>query len=78
MVNGVRGLSNGLGPALFGFTFHLFNVDLGYSSPLTLTKALSNLTTMNINVKPIYSSMLSRDIPQWRSQDFLSRWQFTS
>ncbi|CAF3619973.1 unnamed protein product, partial [Adineta steineri] len=23
MVNGVRGLCNGLGPALFGFTFYL-------------------------------------------------------
>jgi hypothetical protein len=63
MVNGVRGLCNGLGPALFGFTFYLFNVDLGYSSPLHLTKLTSNLTTMSINAKPIYSSMLSRDIP---------------
>ncbi len=62
MVNGVRGLCNGLGPALFGFTFYLFNVDLGYSSPLPLTKTQSNLTTMSINVKPIYSSILSRDI----------------
>ncbi|CAF2868506.1 unnamed protein product [Rotaria sp. Silwood2] len=38
MVNGVHGLCNGLGPALFGFTFYLFNVDLDYSSPLPLTK----------------------------------------
>ncbi|CAF4752135.1 unnamed protein product [Rotaria sp. Silwood2] len=42
MVNGVHGLCNGLGPALFGFTFYLFN---------------------SINVKPICSSILSRDIP---------------
>jgi len=38
MINGVRGLCNGLGPALFGFTFYLFNVDLDYSSPLPLAK----------------------------------------
>jgi len=63
MVNGVRGLCNGLGPALFGFCFYLFNVDLGYSSNLSLTKISSNSTTIKINVKPIYSSMLSRDVP---------------
>ncbi|CAF3417363.1 unnamed protein product [Rotaria sp. Silwood1] len=38
MVNDVHGLCNGLGPALFGFTFYLLNVDLDYSSPLPLTK----------------------------------------
>ena len=38
MVNGVRGLCNGLGPALFGFIFYLLNVDLGYPTPITLTK----------------------------------------
>lgn len=64
MVNGVRGLCNGLGPALFGFTFYLFNVDLGYSSTHTSTKAYSNSTaTLQLNIKSVYSSMLSRDIP---------------
>jgi hypothetical protein len=63
MVNGVRGLCNGVGPALFGFTFYLFNVDLGYTTPISLSKIISNTTTIKINVKPIYSSMLSRDIP---------------
>ena len=27
-MTGIRGLCNGLGPALFGFVFYLFNVDL--------------------------------------------------
>jgi hypothetical protein len=63
MVNGVRGLCNGFGPALFGFTFYLFNVDLGITTPIILSKTDSNTTTMKINVKPNYSSMLSRDIP---------------
>ena len=63
MVNGVRGLCNGLGPALFGFTFYLFNVDLGYTSSMAVQKSLSNTTAMAIGVQPIFSSMLSRDIP---------------
>lgn len=28
VVTGVRGLCGGLGPAIFGFTFYLFNVNL--------------------------------------------------
>lgn len=63
MVNGVRGLCNGLGPALFGFTFYLFNVDLGFPSPATVPKPTSNVTTIITNVKPVYSSLLSRDVP---------------
>ena len=63
MVNGVRGLCNGLGPALFGFTFYLFNVDLGYTSSVSLIKTNSNLSTISANKQHIYSLMLSRDIP---------------
>ncbi|CAF0868295.1 unnamed protein product [Rotaria sordida] len=63
MVNGVRGLCTGLGPALFGFTFYLFNVDLGYTSLISVKKSNSNLTIRNPNTKSIYSSMFSRDIP---------------
>lgn len=63
MVNGVRGLCNGLGPALFGFTFYLFNVDLGYTSSMTVQKSMLNTTTVSIGVQPMFASMLSRDIP---------------
>lgn len=28
MITGIRGLCNGLGPALYGFVFFLFNVEL--------------------------------------------------
>ena len=28
MITGIRGLCNGLGPALYGFIFFLFNVEL--------------------------------------------------
>jgi hypothetical protein len=65
MVNGVRGLCNGLGPALFGFIFYLFNVNLNQAVlPLSTTISTpSNRTTIRINEKTIHSSMLSRDVP---------------
>ncbi|XP_076859638.1 hippocampus abundant transcript-like protein 1 isoform X2 [Brachyhypopomus gauderio] len=34
MVTGIRGLCNGLGPALFGFVFFLFNVELNDLNPV--------------------------------------------
>lgn len=65
MVNGVRGLCNGLGPALFGFIFYLFNVDLNHTSlpSASVTKIQANQTRININQHRFASSMLSRDIP---------------
>ncbi|GAA6105941.1 hippocampus abundant transcript-like protein 1 [Tachysurus ichikawai] len=34
MITGIRGLCNGLGPALFGFIFFLFNVELNEMGPM--------------------------------------------
>lgn len=34
MITGIRGLCNGLGPALFGFIFFLFNVELKEMTPV--------------------------------------------
>ncbi|KAI2661942.1 hippocampus abundant transcript 1 -like protein [Labeo rohita] len=34
MITGIRGLCNGLGPAMFGFIFFLFNVELKEMSPM--------------------------------------------
>lgn len=36
MITGIRGLCNGLGPALFGFIFFLFNVELNGMEPVEL------------------------------------------
>ncbi|CAF0839413.1 unnamed protein product [Rotaria sp. Silwood1] len=65
MVNGVRGLCNGLGPALFGFIFYLFNVNLNESVPslASTMSTSSNRTTIRISEKLNYSSTLSRDVP---------------
>lgn len=34
MITGIRGLCNGLGPALYGFIFFLFNVELNTMDPI--------------------------------------------
>lgn len=34
MITGIRGLCNGLGPALYGFVFFLFNVELNTMDPI--------------------------------------------
>lgn len=34
MITGIRGLCNGLGPAMFGFIFFLFNVELKEMNPV--------------------------------------------
>jgi len=47
MITGIRGLCNGIGPALFGFVFYVFHVDLeeGEGQTIDVTTS-SNHTTM--------------------------------
>ena len=47
MITGIRGLCNGIGPALFGFVFYVFHVDLeeGEGQTVHVTTS-SNHTTM--------------------------------
>lgn len=33
MITGIRGLCNGLGPALYGFVFYVFHVELTDTDP---------------------------------------------
>ena len=61
MVNGVRGLCNGLGPALFGFIFYLFDVNLNQAIPSSPT--LSNSSTIRIRDQSREALMLTRDVP---------------
>ncbi|KAG0423945.1 hypothetical protein HPB47_000305 [Ixodes persulcatus] len=42
MITGMRGLCNGLGPAVFGFIFYLFHVDLNEAPPPSGTGAQAN------------------------------------
>lgn len=52
MVTGMRGLCNGLGPAMFGIIFYIFNVDLNYEH----TK-LSNIDALNSHHNTTFNSM---------------------
>lgn len=45
IVTGIRGLCNGLGPALFGFVFYLFHVNLNEGNALKAEPARSDNTT---------------------------------
>ena len=47
MITGIRGLCNGIGPALFGFVFYVFHVDLEEGEGRTVhVTASSNHTAM--------------------------------
>uniref|UniRef100_A0A4W4F5G0 Major facilitator superfamily domain containing 14Bb n=1 Tax=Electrophorus electricus TaxID=8005 RepID=A0A4W4F5G0_ELEEL len=46
MVTGIRGLCNGLGPALFGFIFFLFNVELIDLNPVENGAAVDDLQAL--------------------------------
>ena len=41
MITGIRGLCNGLGPAMFGLIFYLFHVDLN-EKVILINLALNN------------------------------------
>lgn len=60
VVTGVRGLCGGLGPAMFGFIFYLFNVNLndGMQIAHTTHNSLNNTSIIikhlkyNVNIDP--------------------------
>nr|CAB3252802.1 hippocampus abundant transcript 1 protein [Phallusia mammillata] len=50
MVTGIRGLCNGLGPALFGLTFHVFNVEIEMVSLHPVSPSTSSNTSSALHV----------------------------
>lgn len=50
MITGIRGLCNGLGPALYGFVFYLFHVELNDTDP-SEKGAKSNMANPTDEVK---------------------------
>ena len=68
IVTGIRGLCNGLGPALYGLIFYIFHVNLNQDDILSTTDAL--LTTSNFTTQaviPIRHSVriVSKPIPDY-------------
>ena len=52
IITGIRGLCNGLGPALFGFIFYLFHVDLEKSDSPEVTISTMLINGTHISTKP--------------------------
>lgn len=62
MITGIRGLCNGLGPALFGFIFFLFNVELKEIGPMdhATASAASDEVWILLNQPQFYLSVTVR------------------
>ncbi|OZC07684.1 transporter, major facilitator family protein [Onchocerca flexuosa] len=56
VITGVRGLCQGLGPALFGFIFYLFNMDLNMDSEGMGHVGIPPFPAPRIRIQPIISS----------------------
>lgn len=59
MITGIRGLCNGLGPALYGFVFYLFHVELT-DTDSNKESAKSNM----VNPTDEVSTTCSRTVPK--------------
>lgn len=54
MITGVRGLCNGLGPALYGLIFYLFHVDLNdKNSKISGHPGVHDNSTVHIDESPV-------------------------
>ena len=56
MVTGIRGLCNGLGPAMYGVIFYLFHVDLNEKDVENIGKANATIHTMDVSLTSQLSS----------------------
>lgn len=75
MVTGMRGLCNGLGPAMFGVIFYLFHVDLNDETPnLPLKPSFTdenNRTSTHLDIMPqVYTLYLKVSIIYFCSLHF--------
>ena len=59
MVTGIRGLCNGLGPAMYGVIFYLFHVDLNEKDAVTDDPSVSNGTSHHIHTMDVSLFYLS-------------------
>lgn len=58
MITGVRGLCNGLGPALYGLIFYLFHVDLNdKNSKISGHPGVHDNSTVHIDESPVMGAL---------------------
>lgn len=60
MITGIRGLCNGIGPALFGFGFYVFHVDLEEKEGPTIDVTVSSNHTA---MEDPYGKVLNKIMP---------------
>ena len=51
MITGIRGLCNGLGPALYGLIFFMFNVELNGLAPIEHDYPIAPLAPPEVGVR---------------------------
>ena len=67
VVTGIRGLCNGIGPALFGVIFFLFGVDLNKDTPQADTDAVLDHTVATTSQHPVSCLLFKQSIVQFKS-----------
>ena len=67
MVTGIRGLCNGLGPAMYGLIFYLFHVDLNEQEVARQHSGNSTeYHTMDVSMATQYSAMVANtSVASW-------------
>lgn len=79
MITGIRGLCNGLGPALYGFIFFLFNVELNEIDPVQSEKTtpLHNSTDKVLQGENSALQMLINVCtPHWEKKMCDRKWNY--
>lgn len=78
MVTGIRGLCNGLGPALYGFIFFLFHVELSELGTIETTqdpikkvcdRTHTHISFMNLFTQVTFQKYLVLITKVWKSRD---------
>lgn len=72
IITGIRGLCNGLGPALFGFIFYLFHVDLNETSDTQSDVNSSENNTYHQISSAIQVHKFQLDFMSWMIYFYLS------
>lgn len=65
MITGIRGLCNGLGPALYGFIFFLFNVELDTMDPIQSDYNIDPLPLHSPTEVGLFSPTSTRSAKLW-------------
>ena len=80
MITGIRGLCNGLGPAMFGFVFYLFDVNVNevHDNPVIIktSQNLSNVSEEVAYIQKVVFISINATAPQRCSHDTSSDHNF--